>query len=151
MVTHTIEVQAALSHTESLLQAAESGQRGFQLSNSDAHLSNYRSAAAQVPVELAKVRELLSDNLFQLEEFKSLESASALRLAILARTIDAPLSKDEARVDEAITVGKGLEAVDRVTASLRKMAATEQGLLDSRTAAVATWRKFFSRASSPLC
>ena len=142
MVTHTVGVQAALGRTESLLQAAESGQRGFLLSNSDEHLSNYRAAAAQVPMELAKVRQLVSDNPFQVQEFKTLEAASTQRLAILATLIDARLSKNEARVGEAVGLGKGREAMDRVTASLREMAATEHALLDSRTAALASWRKF---------
>lgn len=144
MVTHTVEVQAALGRTESLLNAAESGQRGFLLSNSDVHLSNYRAAAAQVPIELTKVQELVSDNPLQVEEFKRLEAASSLRLANLATLIDARLSKDEGRVAESVNLDKGRDAMDRVAASLRKMAATEHELLQSRTAAVASWRKFLA-------
>ena len=146
MVTHTVEVQAALGRTESLLHEAESGQRGYLLSNSEAHHANYRRAADLVPVELARIRELVSDNPFQLQEFSTLESAVAQRLTILAQTIDAKLQNDTAGVKEAIAIGKGREAMVAVTDSLKKMSATEQMLLNSRRAAVASWRQYLVAA-----
>lgn len=146
MVTHTVEVQAALGRTESLLHEAESGQRGYLLSNSEAHHANYRRAADLVPVELARIRELVSDNPFQLQEFSTLESAVAQRLTILAQTIDAKLQNDTAGVKEAIAIGKGREAMVAVTDSLKKMSATEQRLLNSRRAAVASWRQYLVAA-----
>ena len=146
MVTHTVEVQATLGRTESLLHEAESGQRGYLLSSSDEHLANYRRAAAQVPVELVKIRELVSDNPAQLEEFATLETAVAQRLMILARTVDAHITKDASGVQRAITIGKGREAMVLVTDSLRKMAATEQALLNERRQSAASWRSYLVAA-----
>jgi signal transduction histidine kinase len=146
MVTHTVEVQATLGRTESLMHEAESGQRGFLLSSSDEHLANYRRAAAQVPTELARVRELIADNPAQLAEFATLEAAVAQRLMILARTVDAHLSQNAAGVQQAITIGKGREAMVLVTNSLRKMAATEQALLNERRQAATSWRSYLVAA-----
>ena len=141
-VIHTVEVQAALGRTESLMHEAESGQRGFLLSTSEAHHANYRRAASLVPIELARIGELISDNPFQIQEFRTLESAVALRLEILAQTIDAKLRNDKASVQEAISIAKGREAMTHVTDTLKKMADSEQALLNSRRAAAATWREF---------
>ena len=146
MVTHTVEVQAALGRTESLLHEAESGQRGYLLSNSEAHHANYRRAADLVPVELARIRELISDNPFQLQEFRTLESAVTERLRILAQTIDAKIRNDTAGVKDAIAIGRGREAMVAVTDSLKKMSATEQTLLNSRRASVASWRQYLVAA-----
>ena len=59
------------------------------MSNSARHLDHYRASAAQVPVELERIRELISDNPDQVEEFTALtkpftynELASKVREAL---------------------------------------------------------------------
>ena len=47
LLRHSVEVQAALGRAESRIQAAESGQRGFLLSNNDVLLSNLPSCCCR--------------------------------------------------------------------------------------------------------
>ena len=71
-----------------------------------------------------------------------MSAAAKLRLKILGGTIAARLGQNEARVDEAISLGKGREVMVQVMDSLRKMASTEQQLLVSRKAAVEKFGSF---------
>ncbi len=61
-VTHTHEVLRALEATLSTLKDAETGQRGWLLTNDDKYLKPYERAVQQVDHDLAAVKALVADN-----------------------------------------------------------------------------------------
>src|SRR4051794_26529138 len=74
-VNHTNEVQDHLHRFLSEIKDAETGQRGFLLTGSDAYLEPYEKARTMMPVELAGLQHLIADNAAQQAQ---LEQAKAL-------------------------------------------------------------------------
>src|SRR3569833_802972 len=57
-VRHTYQVIAAQYRIETDIQSAETGQRGFLLTQQPIFLENYRRYAAQAPADIQKFRDL---------------------------------------------------------------------------------------------
>ncbi|MFL5485347.1 MAG: CHASE3 domain-containing protein [Gemmatimonadaceae bacterium] len=86
-VSHTLEVQRELATVEARMSEAETGQRGFLLTNQPSYLAPYTAAAKDVRARLANLRRLVSDNGGQLRRLLAIESASRSKLAELDSTI----------------------------------------------------------------
>ncbi len=59
---HSLEVRAQLTRILSLVQSAETGQRGYLLTGQDLYLEPYQMAIEQLPAMLDRTSELVSDN-----------------------------------------------------------------------------------------
>src|SRR5438067_13732234 len=75
-VSHTLEVQRELATVEARISEAESGLRGYLLTNQAAFLGPYGDATKEVPSRLANLRVLLTDNSAQLRRLLMIESLS---------------------------------------------------------------------------
>src|SRR4051812_27606889 len=58
LVNHTHQVLEGIAHVLSLMKDAETGQRGFVMTNDEAHLEPYQSALAALPGSVADLRRL---------------------------------------------------------------------------------------------
>ena len=64
-IVHSQEVIMALDELFSSAQDAETGQRGFLLTNNEKYLEPYKSAILAIPPRLDEIAQLTSDNLAQ--------------------------------------------------------------------------------------
>jgi signal transduction histidine kinase/CheY-like chemotaxis protein len=99
---HSLMVRQASGHLFSLVQDAETGQRGFLLTNNDSYLEPFYTAQKEIPAAEATLRTLTSDNPAQQSRVSNLYALVQLKLGELSRTIE--LAKG----------GKVEEAVERV-------------------------------------
>ena len=76
-----------VSDTLSLLKDAETGQRGFLLTNDEAFLGPYEQARRQLPAQLATLMQLVQHDERQLASARELERLSLEKLDELAATI----------------------------------------------------------------
>jgi signal transduction histidine kinase/CheY-like chemotaxis protein len=131
-IAHTLEVESSLNDFEAAMFAAESGQRGFMISNDDTYLDAYREAVANIPKIGARIREQVADNPAQQALVATLESESKERLGFLERNLNARRAGDEATVRASFSSHRGQAAMLRMRAILKQMRITEEKLLAQR-------------------
>jgi signal transduction histidine kinase/ActR/RegA family two-component response regulator len=131
-IAHTLEVESSLNDFEAAMFAAESGQRGFMISNDDTYLDAYREAVANIPKIGARIREKVTDNPQQQALLATLESDSKARLDFLERNLNARRMGDEATVRASFSSHRGQAAMLRMRAILKQMRVTEEKLLAQR-------------------
>ncbi|MGA8355943.1 MAG: CHASE3 domain-containing protein, partial [Xanthobacteraceae bacterium] len=71
-VQHSLEVRAQLVRVLSLVQSAETGQRGYLLTGQDLYLEPYQMALGQLPDALQRTQDLASDNPEQIKNLTQL-------------------------------------------------------------------------------
>jgi CHASE3 domain sensor protein len=86
-VSHTLEVQRELTTVEARISEAESGQRGYLLSDDPEYLRQYTEASRDVANRLYNLRQIVADNSAQLRRLLIIESLSRRKLAELDSTI----------------------------------------------------------------
>ena len=133
MVEHTLNVQQAITRTLSLVQDAETGQRGFLLTADPEYLEPYQSAVAAMAPELDALDALVVDNPDQVERARLLRAETDERLRIIAETL---AETREGRRDTAVIIireGAGKASMDRIRALADDMQREEANLLKLRT------------------
>src|SRR5262245_51024631 len=65
-VVHTLEVKQAIAHLLALLTSAETGQRGYLITNDPDFLGGYDEAREAAPRDVERLRLLTADNTEQL-------------------------------------------------------------------------------------
>ena len=73
-VNHTEEVRLHLAQFLSVMQDAETGQRGFLITGKENYLEPYNSAQKQIDGSVKNLRHLTADNLYQQEILNDMES-----------------------------------------------------------------------------
>ena len=134
-VQHSFEVQAQLTRVLSLVQSAETGQRGYLLTGRDIYLGPYRAAVEQLPRMLDRARDLLSDNPAQAQPLAQLRDVISAKLDELRTTIEA---HDAGRKDEALAIvdnDNGFRLMQQIRQQITAMQEAENTLLASRQAA----------------
>ncbi|RZL10443.1 MAG: GAF domain-containing protein [Rubrivivax sp.] len=131
-VTHTLEVMEQLQALLSTLKDAETGQRGYLLTGSEAYLDPYTNARADLAVELKALRALTADNPRQLQRLDTLQQMTQLKMTELAETIALRRAGNVADAVALVRTDRGKAAMDRLRAVLGEMRAEEQGLLEAR-------------------
>jgi signal transduction histidine kinase len=133
MMDHTHRVISRLEAVLSTLKDAETGQRGFIITQEEPYLQPYREAVERVHDELSRLKELTSDNHEQQERLVLLEQKVSGRLVEIENTIAAlRQSKDFRAVQEEVRTGKGKQEMDAVRRVVAEMQQVEQDLLQQR-------------------
>jgi CheY-like chemotaxis protein/signal transduction histidine kinase/CHASE3 domain sensor protein len=133
-IVHSQEVIMALDELFSSAQDAETGQRGFLLTNNEKYLEPYKSALLAIPPRLHEIAQLTSDNLAQKPRIAALKLHIGAKLAELKETID--LSRTQG-LDAALAVvnsDRGKAEMDAVRAQLAAMSQEEAELRSKRLA-----------------
>jgi len=134
-VRHSAEVQSRLSRILSLLQAAETGQRGYLITGDESYLEPFNNAAPQIQAEARSLQAAMAGNETHGQAAAALLAVTREKLAELQRTVEL---RRRGRTEEAIAMvrgGAGKESMDRARALIGQMAAQEGRILVERQAA----------------
>jgi two-component system sensor histidine kinase AtoS len=133
MVDHTYRVISLLEAVLSTLKDAETGQRGFIITQEDPYLQPYHQAVVRVHDELNGLKELTSDNPGQQKRLALLEEKVSGKLDELDRTLaNLKQTKDFKAAQEEVRTGKGKEEMDAVRQVVADMRQVERDLLQER-------------------
>jgi CHASE3 domain sensor protein len=133
-IVHSQEVIMALGELFSSAQDAETGQRGFLLTNNEKYLEPYKSALLAIPPRLDEIAQLTSDNLAQKPRIAALKLHIGAKLAELKETIDLRRTQG---LDAALAVVKsdrGKAEMDAIRAQFAAMSQEESELRSKRLA-----------------
>ncbi|MCD0487373.1 response regulator [Pedobacter sp. MC2016-14] len=130
LVAHSNQVISNLDNIISTLKDAETGQRGYLLTDNKVFLEPYTGAKEKALDLLNNIASETQDNPFQQENVKKLQEVIEQRLSIISSTIDVKGKGGSVTVAELL---KGKEYMDSARALVSAMQKEEKRLLDDRT------------------
>jgi signal transduction histidine kinase len=113
---------------------AETGERGYLISGMDGYLEPYTIARRELPMELARLQALTSDNASQQTRLRELRSALERRMLVLQRAIEMRKAGGPDSSSPLLLSGPGKVEMEHVRAICDAMEAEEDRLLSIRTA-----------------
>ncbi|MBO9715208.1 CHASE3 domain-containing protein [Sphingomonas sp.] len=135
-VVHTLQVEERLSSVLSGLQDAETGQRGYIVTQDPAYLAPYYDGVRRIDVDMAALRREVTDNPDQMATAAELTRVAKARVERLTVGIELTRAGRADSAGEVIRQGVGKQLMDRCRALITRMKTTEHSLLDGRIAAV---------------
>ena len=129
---HTYEVIQRLDRTFSILQDAETGQRGYILTGQSSYLQPFYDAVDQVRGEMDSLSKLTVDNPLQQDRLAVIESLAEKKFDELQQTISARKEKGLEAALKIILTGQGKLTMDRIRAVMGQMQDEERALLKKR-------------------
>jgi CheY-like chemotaxis protein/signal transduction histidine kinase/CHASE3 domain sensor protein len=133
-IVHSHEVIIALDELLSSAQDAETGQRGFLLTNNEKYLEPYNAALLAIPPRLDEIAQLTSDNPGQQPRLAALKLHVGAKLAELKETI---ALRQTQGLDAALAVvnsDRGKVEMDAIRAQFAAMGQEEAQLRAKRLA-----------------
>jgi signal transduction histidine kinase/CheY-like chemotaxis protein len=134
-VVHSLAVRDQLTRVLSLVQSAETGQRGYLLTGQDLYLTPYRMALEQMPTTLEATQDLVSDNPEQVVKVGELRQLIGAKLDELRSTVDAYNTGGKDRALAIVNNGNGYELMLKIRSAVIAMQSAEDKLLVGRQAA----------------
>ena len=132
-VQHTSTVQGHLTRVLSLLQDAETGQRGYLLTGKPTYLEPFTSATSDLDKVVEKLGLEVADNASQVQALTTLRLVVNDKLDELLETIELKkANKCRRRLMAAVASNRGKALMDRSRDVLARMLAEEQRLLAVR-------------------
>jgi signal transduction histidine kinase len=131
-VSHTHEVQRELAETLSAMKDAETGQRGYLLTQNEAYLDPYHDGQKNVEIHLEAVSRLVADNPAQVTRLAQLHSLIQRRLELLEQHIRIQRTQGPQALRDAFQTGDGKAEMDRLRSVVGTMSAEEQNYLLQR-------------------
>ncbi len=140
-VTHTIEVQVALTEVLEKVRAVESAVRGYVNTHRPEMIEDLALSARDLSGDLARVRLLTSDNPVQIENVQRLKALIDDRIALARLTVTLVQQNRDGEMRELSRRLPGRAATVRISDQIDSMKAVERGLLAQRVARVenAVW------------
>lgn len=146
-VSHTLSVEQRLEDITTLLLNAETGQRGYILTQQENFLEPYNQARSHFEESFRELREMIQDNPEQVRRLDEMHQNARLKMEELATTIR--LVQDGKR-DEAMVLilsGKGQQIMDEIREQVAVMQDIEESLLERREATVTQSTAFANAVS----
>jgi signal transduction histidine kinase/CheY-like chemotaxis protein len=137
---HSLMVMQSSEHLFSLIQDAETGQRGFLLTHDESYLEPFYTAKQEIPAAEDALRTLASDNAAQENRLSKLYPLVEKKLTELSRTIT--LAKD-GKTDEALELiksNRGRDLMGSIRAALDEFDGDETSTATARNARAALLR-----------
>jgi signal transduction histidine kinase len=131
-VQHTLTVQGQLTRVLSLLQDAETGQRGFLLTGDATYLDPFTSATSDLDKVVEGLGLEIADNPTQVQALATLRLVVNDKLAELLATIELKKAGKSEQALSAVASNKGKALMDRARDVLSRMLAEERRLLAVR-------------------
>jgi signal transduction histidine kinase/CheY-like chemotaxis protein/CHASE3 domain sensor protein len=125
------DVIVALDALMSSTQDAETGQRGFLLTNNARYLEPYEAALAGIPRQLGRIDQLTGDSAVQRERVRALRTHVEAKLAELRETIEIRQSQGAAAALDVVNSDRGkaeMEAIRSLLNSIRQEEARLRGV-----------------------
>ena len=132
-VQHSELVRVQLERALTTIVDAETGQRGYILTEDTTYLRPYLSARTDVENEIASIRNLTSDNPVQQHRIDSLSLVADAKLVTMNETI---VLTQAGRRDSAVKIlltGRGARLTDQARQIIAEMNEMELDLLAART------------------
>jgi len=120
-IAYTHTVITSLDGLLSVLQDAETGQRGFLLTGRDEYLQPYNTAVVEAGPRLDQIAALTRDNPVQQARIAPLRTHVAAKLAELRETIDLRRASGRESAVAVVDTGRGKAEMDAVRTELGAM------------------------------
>ena len=135
---HSQQVFFQITQTESLLDQAEAGQRGFLYTNDPAYLVPYDRAATQLGSQLRQLAQLVSDDPGQQARLVTLRGLIHSKMVELAETITLVQMGEPVDAKSLVLSGRSSSLMDQIHALIQQMEHQETSLQVTRSAAART-------------
>lgn len=132
-VDHTRQVKNSLNLVVLQLTEAETGQRGYLLTQNRRYLDQYQVVARQIALELEKLRQLTTDNPLQQRRIDNLQPLVDAKLSEMQETINLRQTKGYEAARSIVLSERGKLLFDSIKQITNDMEATEDSLLAQRT------------------
>jgi methyl-accepting chemotaxis protein len=132
-VTHTHQVRGELADLLSQVKDAETGQRGYIITGSEAYLEPYRSALSQIKPIVDDLRRLTADNPQQQRRLAALQPLLDAKLAELRQTVDLRRTDGLDAATKIVQTNAGKAAMDQIRAIVGEADQAETELLKQRS------------------
>ena len=137
-LAHSQEVLIAVGELRSAAQDAETGQRGFLLTNEEKYLEPYTTATAALPRLIEQLAQLTADNPKQQARVAPLKQHVDAKLAELALTIDLRRTQGLDGALAEVKTDRGKVEMDEIRTRVTEMDQEEAGLRLTRLAEMST-------------
>jgi PAS domain S-box-containing protein len=134
-VEHTQQVLIAINQTQSLIEDAETGQRGYLYTGEPKYLDPYNLAIAQLDPQLHLLQQLASGDPSQQAQVLQLRSLTQAKLAELAYTIRLSQSGYPDAARNEVLSDRGRLIMNQIRDLITKIELRESALATTRTAA----------------
>jgi len=131
-VEHTHKVETLVESVVSQLKDAETGQRGYLLTNKLIYLEPYENSISVLSSTLARVKSLTIDNPKQQERINMLEVLTNKKLTELKETVEFNIDGNRAEALELILTNHGKQLMDDIRIVIQEMHDEERQLLVTR-------------------
>jgi signal transduction histidine kinase len=135
-VSRTENARAALATVLKDLDNAETGQRGFLLTDKDAYLIPYRSGIEELPSALDTLQTALSDSPVSLAMMPDLRRLAADKLDELKTTLDQAMAGNRAAALDLVQSDRGQRDMTAIRAIVDQLYQQQQAMLADQIAAV---------------
>jgi signal transduction histidine kinase/CheY-like chemotaxis protein len=130
-VRRMMGVESRLYQLLSLIEDAETGQRGFLLTTDESYLAPYRNASGALDGEFRSLAGLITDP-GQQRALATLTHQTQEMMALLSSSIDHQRAGERDQALDAIRSGDGKASMDRARATISQMVVGEEQLMDLR-------------------
>jgi signal transduction histidine kinase len=134
-VVHTVEVENQVSTLLLRVRTAESGARGYLLTDEPRFLEEHQAAAANILPDIDKLIRLTGDNPRQIENVRQLRLPVEARLGEFQKAIDFAKHNDTAGGSAMLRASDSSDSVLRINEIANAIRAEEGRLFTLRTAA----------------
>jgi len=131
-VAHTLEVRETAAALVSDVRAAESGQRGYLLTNDAAYLEPYNSALKSAREDSSALQSLTADNSAQQQRLATLMPLVVTKFAELRITVSLAKAGHTAQALARLQTGRGRQLMVSIASHVASISATELALLHQR-------------------
>ena len=129
---HSMVVETRIATVLSLLQDAETGQRGYLLTRQREFLQPYATAVARIPAALSNLRRSTIDNPYQQALADRLDQVARSRAAVLDEVIRTAPATPALPPAEVARLARGRVLMDQARQLIGQMKAEEETLLAER-------------------
>jgi signal transduction histidine kinase/CheY-like chemotaxis protein len=137
---HSLMVREASGHLFSLIQDAETGQRGFLLTGKDSYLQPFYTAQKEIPAAEDALRGLTSDNPLQQSRLSKLYPIVERKLGELSRTIALAKAGNTEEANGVVKSNEGSDLMRDIRAALNEFDSDETNIESARNAKAAQLR-----------
>jgi PAS domain S-box-containing protein len=120
-----------LDRTLSAVRDAESGQRGYLLTDKDSYLQPYNEAVAGLPSRLSQLRASVSGDAASVAQVDRLQDAIAAKMEELAKTIQLQQSKGHAEAMAEVFTDRGVQLMTAVIEQISVLQSQQAKLFES--------------------
>jgi len=132
LVSHTHEVRTEFANLLSVLEDAETGQRGFLITGADSYLGPYQTAVDEVKAAFDRVQRLTATRPDQQRRLATLSPLITSKLDELAQTIDLRKNQGFDAAVKVVLTNRGKILMDQIRALIAEADHAEEVLLGQR-------------------